>query len=213
MVYLISYGKLIMKLIIGVTGGISSGKTTVANLFSDHFNIDIVDADIVAREVVKKGTPGLAAIECYFGQEILTPDGQLNRPLLREKIFNDQQDKLWLNQLLHPMIQQRMQEQVNKAKSEYVLLVVPLLIENSLQALTQRILVVDVDEETQITRTMLRDGVSEQQAKKILNAQATRAERLRWADDVIENSRANHDLLPQITQLHQKYLAICRGNL
>jgi dephospho-CoA kinase len=201
-----------MTLIIGVTGGISSGKTTVANVFADHFNIDIIDADLIARDVVAKGTPGLAEIERYFGQEILTSDGQLNRALLRDKIFNNPQHKHWLNQLLHPMIRQRMQEQIHQAKSDYVLLVVPLLIENNLQSLTNRILVIDVDEVTQISRTMQRDGVSEQQAKQILNAQATRAERLSWADDVIENSQANQELLPQITKLHQKYLAICREN-
>lgn len=202
-----------MTFVVGLTGGISSGKTTVAELFHQHFAIDIVDADVIAREVVAIGTTGLAAITAHFGQDILNDDGTLNRPRLREIIFTDVNEKLWLNQLLHPMIRQEMQRALTRTTSPYALLVIPLLVENQLQSMADRILVVDVDEAVQIQRTMLRDGISDSHAQNILSAQATRAERLAVADDVIDNSAENHQLLPQITELHQKYLAMSGRNL
>lgn len=201
-----------MALIIGLTGGIASGKTTIANLFQEHFSIDIVDADIIARQVVDIGTPGLSAVIEHFGDNILQDDGHLNRGALRERIFADPIEKQWLNTTLHPLINQKMTEQLKQVKSPYGLLVVPLLIENQLQSMVDRVLVVDVDEQTQISRTMARDKVNEQQARAILAAQATRAERLATADDVIKNEAKNQQLLPQITELHQKYLAMSGTN-
>lgn len=201
-----------MALIIGLTGGIASGKTTIANLFQEHFSIDIVDADIIARQVVDIGTPGLSAVIEHFGENILQDDGHLNRGALRERIFADPIEKQWLNATLHPLINQKMTEQLKQVKSPYGLLVVPLLIENQLQSMVDRVLVVDVDEQTQISRTMARDKVNEQQARAILAAQATRAERLATADDVIKNEAKNQQLLPQITELHQKYLAMSGTN-
>ncbi|WP_306331673.1 dephospho-CoA kinase [Vibrio injensis] len=201
-----------MTLIIGLTGGIASGKTTIANLFQEHFSIDIVDADIIARQVVDIGTPGLSAVIEHFGENILQDDGHLNRGALRERIFADPIEKQWLNATLHPLINQKMTEQLKQVKSPYGLLVVPLLIENQLQSMVDRVLVVDVDEQTQISRTMARDKVNEQQARAILAAQATRAERLAIADDVIKNEAKNQQLLPQITELHQKYLAMSGTN-
>ncbi|MBO0215120.1 dephospho-CoA kinase [Vibrio sp. Vb2880] len=202
-----------MALIIGLTGGIASGKTTVANLFHQHFAIDIVDADVVAREVVAQGTPGLHAITAHFGDAILHADGTLNRTALRERIFADNDEKNWLNHLLHPLIREKMTQDLRQVRSPYALLVVPLLVENQLQSMADRILVVDVDEATQIARTMSRDHVSEQQVKAILSSQASREQRLAIADDVIKNNAENQKLLPQITELHQKYLAISRTNL
>ncbi|MCS0353235.1 dephospho-CoA kinase [Vibrio ordalii] len=202
-----------MGLVVGLTGGIASGKSTVAHLFQQHFSIDVVDADIIAREVVKPGSEGLTAICAHFGLTILKPDGQLDRTALREKIFADEQEKAWLNQLLHPMIRAKMIADLAKTTSPYALLVVPLLIENNLQTLVDRILVVDVDLKTQIARTMARDKVSEQQVGSILAAQASREQRLQYADDVIKNSAENQKLLPQITELHKKYLAICSLSL
>ncbi|MFH0225625.1 dephospho-CoA kinase [Vibrio furnissii] len=202
-----------MALIIGLTGGIASGKTTVANLFHQHFAIDIVDADVVAREVVAQGTPGLHAITAHFGDAILHADGTLNRTALRERIFADNDEKNWLNHLLHPLIREKMTQDLRQVRSPYALLVVPLLVENQLQSMADRILVVDVDEATQIVRTMSRDHVSEQQVKAILSSQASREQRLAIADDVIKNNAENQKLLPQITELHQKYLAISRTNL
>lgn len=201
-----------MTLIIGLTGGIASGKTTVANLFQEHFSIDIVDADIIARQVVEVGTPGLSAVIEHFGEDILQDDGHLNRSALRERIFADPKEKQWLNATLHPLINQQMAEQLKLVTSPYGLLVVPLLIENQLQSMVDRVLVIDVDEQTQISRTMARDKVDEQQARAILAAQATRAERLAMADDVIKNGAKNRQLLPQITELHQKYLVMSGTN-
>ncbi|QMV13321.1 dephospho-CoA kinase [Vibrio spartinae] len=202
-----------MTFVVGLTGGISSGKTTVANLFHQQFAIDVVDADVIAREVVAMGTTGLAAITEHFGPTILNHDGTLNRSQLREIIFADAHEKSWLNQLLHPMIRQQMQYALAHTTSPYALLVIPLLVENQLQSMTDRVLVVDVDETIQIQRTMRRDGISYPHAQNILSAQATRAERLAVADDVINNSAENHQLLPQITELHQKYLAMSGRNL
>ncbi|WP_342607601.1 dephospho-CoA kinase [Vibrio tritonius] len=201
-----------MSMIVGLTGGIASGKTTVANLFHQHFAIDLVDADIVARQVVEPESAGLNAILEHFGSDIVTNDGELNRPKLREIIFHDEQQKQWINQLLHPMIRQEMQRQLAEVTSPYGLLVVPLLVENQLQSMADRILVIDVSEPIQIERTMMRDQVSEKQARAILASQATREQRLAIADDVIKNDDKNQELLPQIAELHQKYLALSREN-
>ncbi|MGO1296726.1 MAG: dephospho-CoA kinase [Vibrio sp.] len=201
-----------MALIIGVTGGIASGKTTVANLFHEQFAIDIVDADVVAREVVAPGSDGLKKIVGHFGSQILNHNGTLNRGLLRNCIFANADEKQWLNQLLHPMIRQRMQNQLREVTSPYALLVVPLLIENHLQSLVQRILVIDVPEAIQIERTMQRDSITAEQAQAILSSQATREERLSYADDIIQNHLQGKPLLPQVTQLHQAYLALSNSS-
>ncbi len=202
-----------MALVIGLTGGIASGKTTVANLFKQQFKIDIVDADIVAREVVEPDTPGLNAIIEHFGNDIVRDDQMLDRAKLRERIFSNSEEKAWLNNLLHPIIREKMIEDLQQVTSEYALLVVPLLIENKLDSLCDRVLVVDVDPETQVSRTMKRDNVSEEQAKAILASQASRQQRLDIADDVIKNNPDDPELLHQITELHEKYLATCRKSL
>ncbi|MBE8577171.1 dephospho-CoA kinase [Vibrio sp. OPT18] len=197
-----------MAIIIGLSGGIASGKTTVANLFNQHFNIDIVDADIVAREVVALGSDGLKQITEHFGKSILLDDGTLNRSRLRELIFSDPKEKQWLNDLLHPMIRDKIDSDLSKITSPYGLLVAPLLVENQMQGMADRVLIVDVPAEVQIERTMSRDNVSREQVASILKSQASREQRLAVADDVIKNHTKNQELLPQITDLHQKYLAI-----
>ncbi|MEZ8946430.1 dephospho-CoA kinase [Vibrio sp. 10N.247.311.12] len=197
-----------MAIIIGLSGGIASGKTTVANLFNEHFNIDIVDADIVAREVVALGSVGLKQITEHFGESILLDDGTLNRSRLRELIFSDPKEKQWLNDLLHPMIRDKIDSDLSKITSPYGLLVAPLLVENQMQGMADRVLIVDVPTEVQIERTMSRDNVSKEQVAAILKSQASREQRLAVADDVIKNHTKNQELLPQITDLHQKYLAI-----
>ncbi|MEZ8660469.1 dephospho-CoA kinase [Vibrio cyclitrophicus] len=197
-----------MATIIGLSGGIASGKTTVANLFNEHFNIDIVDADIVAREVVALGSEGLKQITAHFGEAILLEDGTLNRSKLRELIFSDPKQKMWLNDLLHPMIRNKIDSDLSKVTSPYALLVAPLLIENHMQGMADRVLIVDVPVEVQIERTMNRDNVSREQVASILKSQTSREQRLAVADDVIKNHTKNQELLPQITDLHQKYLAI-----
>ncbi|MBO1385190.1 dephospho-CoA kinase [Vibrio cholerae] len=203
----------VMSFVVALTGGIASGKTTVANLFHDQFGIDLVDADVIARDMVEPETEGLKAIAAHFGQAILHPDGSLNRAALRERIFAAPNEKAWLNQLLHPMIRQGMRNALTQTTSPYALLIVPLLVENQLQTMADRVLVVDVDEKIQIERTMARDKVSREQAEAILAAQASRTQRLAIADDVLKNDAENQKLLPQITLLHQKYLAMSRQNL
>lgn len=193
--------------VVAITGGIGSGKTTVANQFAE-LGIDVVDADVIAREVVESGTPALAAIADHFGPDVITPDGQLDRRRLRERVFSDPSAKTWLNALLHPLIRNEMQRQCAAARSPYCLLVVPLLVENKLTGLANRVLVVDVDEAIQIERTCRRDGVTTEQAKAIIAAQASRSERLGAADDVIENGNGSEMAIKtRILTLHETYLA------
>ncbi|BEJ47801.1 dephospho-CoA kinase [Aeromonas dhakensis] len=193
--------------VVAITGGIGSGKTTVANQFAE-LGIEVVDADIIAREVVEPGTPALAAIAAHFGANVIAPDGRLDRRQLRERVFTDPQAKGWLNALLHPLIRSEMQRQCAAARSPYCLLVVPLLVENRLTALANRVLVIDVDEATQIERTCRRDGVSREQAEAILAAQASRTERLAAADDVLDNQNSTPEAIKsRIFALHETYLA------
>jgi dephospho-CoA kinase len=198
-----------MPYVIGLTGGIASGKTTIANLFHRHFDIGIVDADVVARDVVMPGTPGLNAIVEHFGQDILDNQGALNRKELRSRIFSDREEQNWLNNLLHPLIREKMTQELDKITTPYVLLVVPLLVENQLQSMANRILVIDVDVDTQIARTIERDKVSREQVDSIISAQASRKQRLELADDVIVNNDDTISLLPQIKKLHEHYMALC----
>ncbi|NVD05681.1 dephospho-CoA kinase [Vibrio sp. JPW-9-11-11] len=202
-----------MTFVVGLTGGIASGKTTVANLFQQQFGIEIVDADVVAREVVEPGSAGLNAIVERFGGQILTEQGSLNRTQLREIIFSQPDEKRWINTLLHPMIRERMLQQLRDVQSPYALLVIPLMVENNLQSLANKVIVVDVEPEIQIARTIQRDNVDAKQAESILASQATREQRLAIADYVIKNSTENQKLLPQITELHQKFLEMCGANL
>ncbi len=201
-----------MTFVVGLTGGIASGKTTVANLFHQHFGIEIVDADVIAREVVAPGSEGLEAIESKFGSSVLLEDGNLDRSKLREIIFSDPSQKAWLDQLLHPMIRANMLAELANTTSEYALLVIPLMVENHLQYLADKVVVVDVDEATQLERTVARDNVALEQAQAIVAAQASREQRLAIADFVIKNDTENQKLLPQITELHQKFLEIGRAN-
>ncbi|MFP1726264.1 dephospho-CoA kinase [Lonsdalea quercina] len=196
-----------MAYIVALTGGIGSGKSTVAEGFARQ-GITIIDADIIARQVVEPGTSALSAIAKRFGPEILNADDTLNRSALRAKIFSSEREKAWLNQLLHPLIHAETQRQLLAAPGPYVMWVIPLLIENGLQSQAQRVLVVDVTPEIQLQRTLARDGVSLQQAEKILSAQATREQRLANADDIIDNSRSQSELAPQIAMLHQRYLEL-----
>lgn len=198
--------------IVGLTGGIGSGKTTVANLFHD-LGVQSVDADLVAREVVTPGEPALATIVEHFGAGILQHDGQLDRAVLRAKIFADSAEKQWLNQLLHPLIRQRLLQQLQQCTSSYALLIAPLLLENKLQSYTDRVLVVDVPEALQLSRTMQRDQVSAEQVQNILNSQIARPERLHLADDVLLNTVPVFELQPQIQQLHSRYQQFAKEKL
>lgn len=192
---------------VALTGGIGSGKSTVADNFS-RLGITVVDADVIARQVVEPGQPALNIISEHFGTEILMEDGTLNRRVLREKIFSSPEQKQWLNALLHPLIHQRTQTEINQAHSPYVLWVVPLLIENNLQQKADRVLVVDVSPEVQIARTIARDKVSRQHVQQILAAQATREARLSVADDVINNDGAPAQVAAHVDRLHRQYLEL-----
>jgi len=198
--------------VVGLTGGIGSGKTTVANLFHD-LGVQSVDADLVAREVVMPGEPALASIAQHFGADILQHDGQLDRAALRARIFANKAEKQWLNQLLHPLIRQRMLQQLAACTSDYALLIAPLLLENNLQIYADRVLVVDVPEELQLSRTMQRDQVPAEQVQNILNSQISRPERLRLADDVVLNTVPVFALQSQIQQLHSRYQQFAKEKL
>lgn len=194
-----------MRYTVALTGGIGSGKSTVANAFAD-LGINIIDADIIARQVVEPGTPALKAIAEHFGSEVIATDGSLQRRILRERIFSDPDEKKWLNALLHPLIQQETQRQFQQATSPYLLWVVPLLVENALYKKADRVLVVDVTPETQLRRTMQRDDVTREHVEKILAAQATREARLAVADDVIDNNGAPDAIVSDVARLHALYL-------
>lgn len=201
-----------MSYVVGLTGGIGSGKSTIADLFA-ALDVPIVDADIVAREVVAKGSPLLDKIAAHFGESILTSEKELNRAALREKIFQNEEEKQWLNQLLHPAIRAEMLQQLQQQTAEYVLFVVPLLIENKLTVLCDRILVVDVSPEIQLQRASMRDNNPEL-IQRIINSQISRTERLAAADDIINNEGKLPQNLPhlqqQVTELHQKYLYLAQ---
>jgi len=175
-----------MSMIIGLTGGIGSGKSAVSGFFK-KLGVSVVDADIVAREVVQKGQPALTQISDHFGEDILL-DGELNRAKLRDVIFSDEQEKVWLNSLLHPLIRERMLAQLMLATGDYVILEAPLLFENSLQGYCDQIVVVDIDETVQITRASARDNRSHKQIKAIIDSQIGRLQRLEKANFVIDNT-------------------------
>ena len=193
-----------MTYIVGLTGGIGSGKTTIANLFAD-LGVPLVDADVVAREVVAKDSPLLSKIVEYFGAQVLTEQGELNRVALRERVFSNDENKLWLNNLLHPAIRERMKQQLSEQTAPYTLFVVPLLIENKLTALCDRILVVDVSPQTQLARSAQRDNNNFEQIRRIMNSQVSQQERLKWADDVINNDT---ELAQNLTHLQKKVLEL-----
>lgn len=191
--------------VVGLTGGIGSGKSAVSDLFAQQ-GIDIVDADVVARQVVEPGTPALQAIIDHFGEAIVTDNGTLNRPALRKRVFENDLDKQWLNALLHPAIRAEMQTQLEVATSPYVVFSVPLLIENGLDSMADTVLVVDCSEETQLARATRRDGSNIETIKSIMASQATRQQRLEKTQNVIDNNGELSALPPQVKSLHQQYM-------
>ena len=199
--------------IVGLTGGIGSGKTTIANFFAEH-NVVIVDADIVARDVVAVGSPALAQISQHFGENFIQANGQLNRALLRKQIFSNDTDKSWLNNLLHPLIGEQLIAQMQAANSEYCLLVAPLLIENDLIKLVNRVLVIDVSETTQINRTTKRDNNSVEQVQAIISSQASRKVKQEHADDLLNNDSSSLGTLKDtVAKLHQQYITLAKKSL
>lgn len=196
-----------MKLIVGVTGGIGSGKTAVTDFFTAK-GITIVDADIAARVVVEPGKPTLTTIAERYGKDILQSDGSLNRRQLREIIFQDDAERIWLEELLHPQIREQIIAELDQASSRYVVLVSPLMIETTQQELIHRLLVVDVSVETQITRCTQRDDMTREQAEAIIRKQSSRQDKLKIADDVVDNEGSLNQLHQQLESLHQQYLSL-----
>ena len=195
-----------MTLVIGITGGIGSGKSAVTDRFEQH-GITVVDADKAARVIVEPGRPALASIAEHFGDTILLPDGTLNRAALRTKVFADDNERHWLEQLTHPLIGQEILDQLAAATSPYTILSSPLLLETSQKSLTDLVVVVDVPEEIQLARTVARDDNDEAQVKRIMAAQMSRSERLEKADIVIDNNRGLAELDELVGELHKEFLA------
>lgn len=196
--------------ILGLTGGIGSGKSAAAQCFVD-LGVHLVDADHAARWVVEPGRPALAQIAEHFGPSVLQADGTLNRSAMRELIFKDPQQRVWLESLLHPLIREEIRQYLARAESAYAILVSPLLLETSQHQMVQRVLVIDVPESVQIERTVLRDKTNEEQVRAILKAQASREERLSRADDVIVNDRDPAWLKSEVERLHHYYLTLRGG--
>ena len=196
--------------IVGLTGGIGSGKTAVSDQFK-ALGIDIIDADIVARDVVTPGSDALDAIQKRFGESVLFDNGELNRANLRHIVFSNPDEKQWLNELLHPLIRQNIIAALSQAKSAYCILVAPLLLENKLHHIVDRVLVVDVSRECQIKRTIKRDNSSKAQVEAIINSQISQDERLKFANDVIDNENLSlKQLSKKVVNLHQMYLDLSK---
>lgn len=191
--------------VLGVTGGIGAGKTAITNQLQ-VWGIEIVDADVIAREVVALGKPALAKITARFGQDILLTDGNLDRAKLRDIIFTEPSQKEWLNNLLHPIIRQSIIDALSQSTSAYVVLSAPLLFENGLQKYCDHTLLVDVPVEVQLARTSKRDNVDAAQVNAIIAAQMSRQEKRSLADDIIDNSGALEQTLITLKQLHSEYL-------
>lgn len=199
-----------MALIIGLTGGIASGKSTVARAFA-ALGVPWVDADDVAREVVEPGEPALAEIAARFGAGVLNPDGTLDRRALREIVFADADARRWLESVTHPRIRERLSARLDQLAADgapYVLLVTPLLFESGQHEMVDRALVIDVPESLQIERTAARDDVDTTQARRIVAAQMPRAERLARADDVLDNGGSEAEMRCQVAELDRRYRAL-----
>lgn len=196
-----------MPYVVGLTGGIGSGKSSVANLFGD-LDVPIISADQLAREVVKPGSDALAQIVKHFGEAVLEVDGTLNRARLRKQIFQNKTERAWLENLLHPLIAEERLRQIAATSKPYVIVEIPLLLEKSLGEEVDRVLVVDVPEALQIERVKQRDSVSKASIRAIMDTQVSASQRRASADDVIDNSGSLDDLRPQIESLHRKYLKL-----
>jgi dephospho-CoA kinase len=191
--------------ILGLTGGIGSGKTTISNIFKE-LGVEIIDADEISRTLVLKDTLLFKNIVKHFGNHILNKAGELDRSALRQIIFNAPKEKQWLEEILHPAIQTEIQRQIIESTSAYVVLVVPLLLESGNYNFVDRVLVIDVPETLQIERIKQRDSSNEELVKNIIAAQISRQERLSQADDIIDNSGSLSLIRDQVKKLHAKYL-------
>lgn len=207
------------KLVIGLTGGIGSGKSTVAKMFA-QYGVAIIDSDVIARELTQVGGSAIAQIRTIFGQDYLDKNGALNRVQMRQSIFTDPVAKLQLEAILHPMIRAQMQEAINAQSilsshsqhaAPYLMLIVPLLFSaTGFRELAHYSLMIDCDEDIQIARVINRDGLDEQTIRRIMAAQMPRAEQLKIADHIIQNNGTLTALQIPVQQQHQLYLAACQ---
>ncbi|SFN17522.1 dephospho-CoA kinase [Dokdonella immobilis] len=192
---------------VALTGGIASGKSTVERRFALR-GVGIIDADVIAHEVVAPGTPGLAEIVEAFGEGVLAADGSLDRKAMRKRVFADAEARRRLERIVHPRVRHAMQEALSNMRGTYCLVVVPLFVETGEYGWVDRVLVVDVDRSTQIARLLKRDGITPELAEAMLDAQATREQRLAVADDVIDNTSDLEALDAAVDALHERYLVL-----
>ncbi len=191
-------------LVVGLTGGVGSGKSTVAKLFAE-LGAPVIDADVIAREVTQVDKPAFASIIKHFGKEILLPDGTIDRAKLRNIIFSDSKQRLWLEHLLHPLIREEMKKQISTLTAPYCIAVIPLLLEVEFYSFINRILVVDAPEQAQVQRVITRDKATQSDIEAIIKTQASRQDRRARAHDIIINDGNKDDLIPQVEKLHEKY--------
>jgi dephospho-CoA kinase len=192
-------------LVIALTGGIGSGKSAVASHL-ESLNVPVIDADLLAHQLVKPGSPALLEIQATFGDELVDANGALNRPALRKIVFDNPQQRKRLEGILHPRIRGAMEAWIAQQTAPYVVLVIPLLFETDQMSLADRVLVVDCDESTQIERVLERDQLAREQIQQIIASQVDRQTRLQGADDVIENNGSLEDLIEATERLHNDYL-------
>lgn len=192
---------------VGLTGGIGSGKTTVSTLFKKK-GVSIIDADEISHQLTQINCAGYEGIVKHFGPSILSADKKLNRQQLRNLIFENPNERKWLENFLHPLIRQTMREMISSAHSPYCICVIPLLAESSGIDFIDHVLVVDTDAQKQIERAKTRDAATPESIQKIIDAQASQMNRLAIADDVLKNNGDINQLEDTVEQLHQKYLAI-----
>ena len=193
-------------MVVAVTGGIASGKTTLTDFLKRQHGIQVFDADAVARDLVAPGMPSLQVIAKRFGQELLTQDGELNRQLLRSQVFADPAKRMALESILHPLIQGVLRDRSHQASGPYAIVAIPLLAESQRYEWLDRIVVVDVERETQLNRIMHRDRVDRAAGEAILAAQASRQDRLLIADDVLINDGTTDLFTGRADKLHQRLM-------
>lgn len=194
-------------MIVGLTGGIGSGKSAAANFFVE-LGVDLIDADDLAKNVLNKNSKGYELFINEFGEQYLDNDKNIDRDLLRKTIFNDSDKKNKLENIIHPQVRSGIEEFIKTSKSDYCIVVVPLIYETRSSSYYDRILVIDCDEEIQINRSAIRDNTENKEIKKIISKQASREERLSIADDVILNNRTLDSLKEEVIKLHKKYIKI-----
>ena len=194
-------------MIVGLTGGIGSGKSAAANFFQNE-GITVIDADGLSREVIEEGTPGFASIVEYFGSKIIDSDGSINREHLRKEVFDDDKKKKLLESIIHPLVRDLMVKKIAASKSPYSIVMVPLIFETNSMSNYNRILVIDCDPKIQLERAMLRDNNSKAQIKKIMDSQCSREERISIANDIIPNNDTLENLKIRSIAMHKFYLGL-----